>query len=91
MSQAPQPSAPPAKKASPWTVRRIALAVLLVYGLVLVLANRRSVPVNFVFFKTQGSLFVLILLSLGVGFVIGWLFDDVRDRRRRKRQADKSA
>jgi uncharacterized integral membrane protein len=78
----PTPAQPQEKRV--WTARRIVLAVLLAYGLILVLANRRSVPVNFVFFTTRGSLFVLILLALAVGFLIGWLFDDLRERRRRK-------
>jgi uncharacterized integral membrane protein len=50
-----------------------------------VLANRNSVAVNFVFFKTEASLFVVILLAIALGFVAGWLFDDLRDRRRRRR------
>jgi uncharacterized integral membrane protein len=79
-----QPTPPQPQKKRVWTARRIVLALLLAYGLILVLANRRSVPVNFVFFKTEGSLFVLILLALAVGFLIGWLFDDLRARRRRK-------
>jgi uncharacterized integral membrane protein len=78
----PTPSQPREKRF--WTPRRILLAVLLAYGLILVLANRHSEPVNFVFFKTEGPLFVIVLLALAVGFVIGWLFDDLRARRRRK-------
>ena len=83
------PSTPetPDKK-SPWTVRRIVLGVILVYVLIVVIANRRSTPVNFVFFKTEASLFVILLLALALGFVAGWLFDDLRDRRRRARQKD---
>ena len=44
-----------------------------------------STPVNFVFFKTEASLFVILLLAIALGFVVGWLFDDLRERRRRKR------
>ena len=66
-------------------MRRIVLGVILLYVLILVLANRRSTPVNFVFFKTEASLFVILLLALALGFVVGWLFDDLRERRRRKR------
>ena len=68
-----------------WTVRRIVLGVILLYVLILVIANRRSTPVNFVFFKTEASLFVILLLALALGFVAGWLFDDLRERRRRKK------
>ena len=53
------------------------------------LANRNQVAVNFVFFKTEASLFVVLLLAIALGFVAGWLFDDLRDRRKR-RQRDNS-
>jgi uncharacterized integral membrane protein len=84
VSTPPTPETP-AKK-SPWTARRIVLGVILLYVLILVLANRRSTPVNFVFFKTEASLFVILLLALALGFVVGWLFDDLRERRRRKKE-----
>jgi uncharacterized integral membrane protein len=82
-----KPTLEGAKRGSPWTPRRIILGVVLVYVLILVLANRNSVAVNFVFFKTEASLFVVLLLAIGLGFLAGWLFDDVRDRRRRRRDA----
>jgi uncharacterized integral membrane protein len=72
------------ERKSPWTVRRIILGVVLLYVLILVIANRRQTPVNFVFFKTEASLFVILLLALALGFVVGWLFDDLRARRKRK-------
>ncbi len=75
------------KRQSPWTPRRIILAVVLAYVLILVLANRNAVSVNFVFFRTEASLFVVLLLAIALGFVVGWLFDDLRDRRRRRREA----
>ena len=75
----------PARK-SPWTARRIILGVVALYALLVVLANRHSVDVNFVFFKTSASLFVVLLLAIAFGFVVGWLFDDIRDRRKRSRQ-----
>ena len=54
--------------------------------LIVVLANRNQVAVNFVFFKTEASLFVVLLLAIAFGFVVGWLFDDIRERRRRRTQ-----
>jgi uncharacterized integral membrane protein len=75
----------PEQKKSSWTPRRIILAVVLVYVVIIVLANRNQVAVNFVFFKTEASLFVVLLLAIGLGFVAGWLFDDLRDRRRQRR------
>jgi uncharacterized integral membrane protein len=70
---------------SPWTPRRIILGVIALYALVVVLANRNEVAVNFVFFKTEASLFVVLVLAIALGFVAGWLFDDLRDRRKRRR------
>ena len=67
-----------------WTPRRIAIGVILLYGVVLVFLNLHRTNVNFVFFSTSAPLFVLILLSLAVGFLLGWLFDDIRARRARK-------
>jgi uncharacterized integral membrane protein len=80
------PPAPegPARK-SPWTARRIVLGVILLYLLLVVIANRGQVAVNFLFFKTEASLFVVLLLAIALGFVAGWLFDDLRARRRRSK------
>ena len=74
----------PARK-SPLTLRRVVVGVIALYGVVVVLANRNQVAVDFVFFKTEASLFVVLLLAIALGFVVGWLFDDIRDRRRRRR------
>ena len=74
-------------KKSPWTPRRIILGVIALYVLIVVLANRHSVDVNFVFFKTSASLFVVLLLAIAFGFVVGWLFDDIRERRKRRSAA----
>ena len=79
-----KPTLEGAKRRSPWTPRRIILGVILAYVLILVLANRNAVAVNFVFFKTEASLFVVLLLAIALGFAAGWLFDDVRARRKRR-------
>lgn len=82
-----KPTLEGARRRSAWTPRRIILTVVLAYVLILVLANRNSVSVNFVFFRTEASLFVVLLLAVALGFIVGWLFDDLRDRRRRRREA----
>ena len=87
MSTQPTPEA--ARKKGPWTPRRIILGVIVVYVLIVVLANRNQVAVNFVFFKTEASLFVVLLLAIALGFVAGWLFDDLRDRRKRRIPGDR--
>ena len=68
-------------------MRRIVLGVILVYLLLVVVANRGQVAVNFLFFKTEASLFVVLLLAIALGFIAGWLFDDLRERRRRSKDA----
>lgn len=82
MSTPPQTEAADAR--SPWTVRRIALGIVVLYVLAVVVANRDQVKVNFVFFTTEASLFVVLLLAIALGFLIGWLFDDLRARRLRR-------
>ena len=86
MSTPPTPETPGRK--SIWTVRRIVLGVILLYLLSVVIANRNQVAVNFLFFKTEASLFVVLLLAIALGFVAGWLFDDLRERRRRRARTD---
>lgn len=81
---AANPTPETVQKKSPWTPRRIVLGVLVAYVIVVVLANRNQVAVNFVFFKTEASLFVVLLLAIALGFVAGWLFDDLRERRKRR-------
>ena len=84
-----QPTPEGAGKKGPWTPRRIILGVVVLYIRVVVLANRNQVAVNFVFFKTEASLFVVLLLAIALGFVAGWLFDDLRDRRKRRIPGDR--
>ena len=82
-----EPAPPQEKRKSPWTAKRIIQGIVILYGVILVIANRNNVAVNFVFFKTEASLFVVLILAIALGFVVGWLFDDLRDRRRRRKQA----
>ena len=78
--------APPApQKDTPWKL--IAFAVIAVYAILIVLFNRDEVEVSFVFFSTDISLLVLILLCVGIGFAAGYLFDQLRDRRKQRTTA----
>jgi uncharacterized integral membrane protein len=70
-----------ARRDIPWSL--ILVAVLALYGLLLVILNDERTEVDFVFFSARISKLVLILLCLGLGFVGGFLFDRWRDRRRR--------
>ncbi len=79
-----QGSAPPpsSEKDTPWKL--IVFGVLAVYALLIIFLNREQVEVSFVFFSTEISLLVLILLCVGIGFAAGYLFEQLRERRKRR-------
>ena len=77
-TQVPTPATP--EKDAPWKL--ILFGVLAVYAILIVLLNRKQVEVSFVFFSARISLLVLILLCVGIGFAAGYLFDQIRARRR---------
>ena len=80
----PQPVRPAQDRSDvPW--RLIAFGALAVYAVLIVLLNRKQVDVSFVFFSAEISLLVLILLCVGIGFAAGYLFDELRARRRQSR------
>ena len=70
------------EKDTPWKL--IAFAVIAVYAILIILFNTNDVEVSFVFFSAQISLLVLILLCVGIGFAAGYLFEQLRDRRKRR-------
>ena len=70
----------PAKRDTPWML--IAIAALAIYAVLIVVLNREEVDISFVFFSTRISKLVLIVLCLGLGFVLGYLFDGWRRRAR---------
>jgi uncharacterized integral membrane protein len=77
-----QGSAPPPKpeRDTPWKL--IVFGVLAVYALLIIFLNRKQVEVSFVFFSAEISLLVLIVLCVGIGFAGGYLFEQLRDRRK---------
>ena len=78
------PDRPPDEQRDvPW--RLIVFGALAVYAVLIVLRNRKQVDVSFVFFSAEISLLVLILLCVGIGFAAGYLFEELRDRRKRAR------
>ena len=74
------PTAPAPEKGVPWKL--VLFGVLAVYAVLIVLLNRKQVEVSFVFFSARISLLVLILLCVGIGFATGYLFEQLRERRR---------
>jgi hypothetical protein len=79
----PQDSAPPKpERDTPWKL--IVFAVLAAYALLIVFLNREQVDVSFVFFSAKISKLVLILLCVGIGFAGGYLFEQLRERRKQR-------
>ena len=81
-----KPPTPPAKRDIPWM--RILFAALALYAVLLVILNANQVEISFVFFTAKISKLVLILLCLGIGFAAGFLFDRMRERRKRRSSAE---
>lgn len=72
----------PQRRDIPWLV--IVFGILALYAILLVVLNSDQVEVSFVFFTAEISLLVLILLCLVIGFAAGYLFERLRDRRKRR-------
>jgi len=68
-------------------VRLILLGLLGLYVLLFIILNSGSVSVSFVFFSTDISLIVGLVLAIVLGFAGGYLANELRDRRKRKKKA----
>ena len=77
-TQGTTPAAP--ERAPTWKL--VVFGVLAVYAVLIVLLNRDEIEVSFVFFEARISLLVLIVLCVGIGFAAGYLFDQIRARRK---------
>jgi lipopolysaccharide assembly protein A len=77
------------------TIKLILLALILIGIVVLALANREPVTLNLLPdgmsrilpYSRQVPLFMVILASVGIGLVLGYLFEYVREHKHRKRAA----
>lgn len=56
-----------------WTISRIVAVIIGLLVIALAAANFDSIQVNFLIFKLTVPLFVLIVGSLVIGYVVGWL------------------
>ena len=65
--------------------RLIAIGAIGLYALVFVVLNTHRVKISFVFASTRVSVIWVILLSLGVGVVLGVLLSQLHRRRQRGR------
>jgi hypothetical protein len=73
---------PPSARDKVPTWKLVVFGLLAVYAALIVLLNRDQIEVSFVFFSTDISLLVLIVLCVGIGFAAGYLFEQIRGRRR---------
>jgi uncharacterized integral membrane protein len=71
-------------------VRLILLGLLGLYVLLFIILNSGSVSVSFVFFSTDISLIVGLVLAIVLGFAGGYLANELRDRRKRSKKAQTS-
>ena len=82
----PEAQPPPKpERDTPWKL--IVFGILALYAILIIVFNREQVDVSFVFFTAEISLLVLILLCVGIGFATGYLFEQLRDRRKRRSSA----
>ena len=87
-----RPSTPPAPKKRSSNVgwRTYAAGAVALLVLIFVIQNSQKVTVDFIFANTNTPLFFVILISVGLGALIGWLFPHVRrDRRRERSERDR--
>ena len=70
--------------------RTYAAAAIAVVLLVFIIQNSQKVEVDFIFAETSTPLFFVIVISVALGGLIGWLFPHVRrDRRRERNERDR--
>jgi uncharacterized integral membrane protein len=70
--------------------RTYAAIVVAIIVLLFVLLNSQKVEVDFVLATTDTPLFFVIVVSVGLGWLIGWLLPHVRrDRRRERNERDR--
>jgi uncharacterized integral membrane protein len=75
---------PPTDDDRPFPIRLVLLGLLGLYLLLFIILNSGSVTVNFVFFKSEISLIVGLVLAIVLGFASGYIVNELRIRRRRK-------
>jgi uncharacterized integral membrane protein len=63
----------------------LAIGIVALYAILFVVLNARGVKVSFVVTSTRVSLIWVILLSLGVGLVLGVLLSQLHRRRQGRR------
>jgi uncharacterized integral membrane protein len=59
------------------------IAAAVIYGLLLLILNSKRVKLDFLFFEANARLWLLLLLTLALGAVAGFVGARLYDRRRR--------
>jgi len=66
----------------------IGLGLLVAYVVAFIAENNRHVRVHFVLFSTHTSVIWLILISVGIGLLVGLLMSQLTRRRGRKQRSE---
>ena len=66
----------------------IGLALIVVYVVAFIAENNKHVTVHFVLFSANTSVIWLILLSVGIGLLVGLLVSQLERRRGRKQRRE---
>jgi uncharacterized integral membrane protein len=69
----PRPTPQPNAKPSPITPRRVVIALLVVAAVIFIVQNTSETDVSWLFLGFSAPLWLLTVVLLGVGFVVGWL------------------
>lgn len=78
-----RPTPPSGDRPSPITPRRVIIALLVAAAVAFVVQNTNTIDVSWLFFGFSAPLWLLTVILLAVGFVVGWFVGrpSRRDRR----------
>ena len=79
------PAAAPPEEKGRFPLKAVLLGLVGLYLLLFIILNSREVSVRFVFFSTRISLIVGLALVAALGFIAGYMTNELRDRRRREK------
>jgi uncharacterized integral membrane protein len=79
------PAAPEPEEKKRFPLKAVLLGLVGLYLLVFIILNSREVSVRFVFFTSRISLIVGLALVAALGFVAGYMTNELRDRRKREK------
>lgn len=68
----PRPNSASADTPSPITPRRVVAAILVAAAVAFIVQNTNTIEVTWLFFGFSAPLWLLTVVLLAVGFVVGW-------------------